>query len=86
MLPANTPLYNHPLPEIEAWLSEQGCDRDPNNLSRWTTTRDRWSAEIFLDSDSIVASYTRADGSKVQRIFKYSLSRSDLEDVIFAGP
>ena len=86
MPPANTPLYSHPLPEIEAWLTEQGCDRDPENISRWTTVRDRWSAEIFLDADSIIASYTSADGSTMQRVFKYSLSRSDLEEVIFAGP
>lgn len=86
MLPANTPLYSHPLPEIEAWLSGQGCDRDRENLSRWTFNRDNWSADLFLDIDSIVVSYISVDGSKVQRVFKYSLSRSDLEDVIFAGP
>lgn len=86
MPPANTPLYSHPLPEIEAWLSEQGCDRDTENISKWTTARDRWSADIVLDVDSIVVSYTRSDGSTVQRVFKYSLSRSDLEEVIFAGP
>ncbi len=86
MPPSNTPLYSHPLPEIEAWLREQGCDRDTENISKWTTTRDRWSADIVLDVDSIVVSYTSSNGSTVQRVFKYSLSRGDLEEVIFAGP
>ena len=55
-------------------------------ISKWTTTRDSWSADIVLDVDSIVAIYTSSDGSTLQRVFKYSLSRSDLEKVIFAGP
>nr|MDJ0796018.1 DUF3143 domain-containing protein [Calothrix sp. MO_167.B12] len=24
----DTPLYSHPLPEIEQWLREQGCQQD----------------------------------------------------------
>ena len=86
MPPANTPLYSHPLPDIEAWLTEQGGDRDTENISQWTFSRADWSANLLLDVDSIVVSYTRSDGSEVQRSFKYSLSRSDLEEVIFAGP
>ena len=86
MPPSNTPLYSHPLPEIEAWLREQGCDRDTENISKWITHRDNWSADIVLDVDSIVVIYTSSDGSTLQRVFKYSLSRSDLEKVIFAGP
>ncbi|MEM6449875.1 MAG: DUF3143 domain-containing protein [Cyanobacteria bacterium P01_D01_bin.105] len=86
MLPANTPLYGHPLPEIEAWLSEQGCDRDAVDLSLWTLKKEDWSAKLFLDIDSIVVTYTKSDRSTIQRSFKYSLSRSDLEKVIFAGP
>ncbi|MGB7250009.1 MAG: DUF3143 domain-containing protein [Phormidesmis sp.] len=86
MMPANTPLYSHPLPEIEAWLSEQGCDRDTQNISKWTFSRPDWSADLLLDVDSIVVSYRCPNGRDVQRSFKYSLSRSDLEDVIFSGP
>ena len=86
MLPANTPLYGHPLPEIETWLSEQGCDRDSTDLSLWTLKKENWSAKLFLDVDSIVVTYTKSDQSTVQRSFKYSLSRSDLEKVIFDGP
>lgn len=86
MPPATEPLYSHPLPEIEAWLNDQGCNRDTENISKWTMARDGWSAELLLDTDSIVVNYTRSSGEQVQRVFKYSLSRSDLEKVIFTGP
>lgn len=25
---ADTPLYNHPLPDIETWLRQQGCEQN----------------------------------------------------------
>lgn len=86
MPPASTPLYSHPLPEIEAWLTDQGCDRDADNISLWNFSGDDWKGELFLDTDAVTVDYTKADGSTVQRSFKYSLSRSDLEEVIFIGP
>ncbi len=86
MPPANTPLYNHPLSDIEAWLSDQGCQRDSKNISQWALSYDDWSAKLWLDVDSIVVRYVSASGQAVQRSFKYSLSRSDLEKVIFSGP
>ena len=86
MPPASTPLYGHPLPAIEEWLRAQGCDRDSQDISLWTLEKEDWSAELYLDADSIVVTYTKRDRSTVQRSFKYSLSRSDLEEVIFTGP
>ena len=86
MPPANTPLYGHSLPAIEDWLSQQGAQRDAKDISLWRLKEDGWSAELFLDIDSIVVTYTKGDRSTVQRSFKYSLSRSDLEKVIFSGP
>ncbi|CAN5621610.1 DUF3143 domain-containing protein [soil metagenome] len=86
MPPANAPLYSHPLSDIEAWLSAQGCQRDRQNISQWTLSRDDWSAKLYLDVDSIVVRYSTPRGESVQRSFKYSLSRSDLEKVIFLGP
>ena len=86
MLPASTPLYSHPLPDIEAWLAERGCQRSAKNPSQWTFSRADWSAELLLDVDSIVVDYVSAGGKAVQRSFKYSLSRADLEEVIFSGP
>ncbi|MEO0458604.1 MAG: DUF3143 domain-containing protein [Cyanobacteria bacterium P01_A01_bin.114] len=86
--PADTPLYNHPLPDIEAWLSEEGCQQDVSELNRWSVQRPAWEADIVLEIDSIVVRYIKAadDGSDVQRGFKYSLSRRDLKEAIFAGP
>lgn len=86
MPPASTPLYGHPLPAIEEWLTQRGCDRDSKDVSLWRLNEEDWSAELFLDVDSIVVTYTKRDRSTVQRSFKYSLSRSDLEEVIFSGP
>ena len=85
---ATTPLYNHPLPDIEAWLSHQGCTQDSDELQCWRIVQPRWEAEIVLEADCIVVRYINAgaDGKDVQRVFKYSLSRQDLEEAIFSGP
>ncbi|MEM8810731.1 MAG: DUF3143 domain-containing protein [Cyanobacteria bacterium P01_D01_bin.44] len=85
---AETPLYNHPLPDIEAWLIDEGCQQDTSELNRWNVQRPAWEADIVLEVDSILVRYIGAadDGSDVQRGFKYSLSRRDLSAAIFAGP
>ena len=86
MTPNSKPIYSHALPEIEDWLTERGCQRSQDDISQWTVSRSNWSAELYLDVDSIVVDYASADGQEIQRSFKYSLSRSDMEEVIFAGP
>jgi len=85
---ADTPLYNHPLPDIEQWLREQGCRQNPQSLHEWHVEKTAWKADIALDVDSIVVRYlnTPPQCDDVQRIFKYSLSRQDLEEAIFSGP
>ncbi len=85
---ADTPLYNHPLPDIEQWLSSQGCQQDPDNLHCWYLQNPNWSAEVRLDIDSLTVRYfgASADNRDIQRSFKYSLSRKDLDEAIFAGP
>jgi Protein of unknown function (DUF3143) len=85
---SNTPLYNHPLPAIEHWLSELGCQQDRENLNRWTIDRSTWKAELCLDIEELVVCYINAGegGSDLQRSFKYSLSRQDVEAAIFSGP
>jgi hypothetical protein len=86
--PADTPLYNHPLPQIEAWLTQQGCQRDPRDLHCWLIEQPDWQAELWLDVDQLVVNYvpSKISEGSIQRSFKYSLSRQDLEDAIFAGP
>ncbi|MGF1512280.1 MAG: DUF3143 domain-containing protein [Elainellaceae cyanobacterium] len=85
---ADTPLYNHPLPDIEQWLLAQGCEQSSEKRHCWHVERDAWRAELVLDTDSLTVRYLAAKdgGEDVQRSFKYSLSRQDLEEAVFAGP
>jgi hypothetical protein len=85
---ADTPLYNHPLPDIEQWLREQGCRQDPEELNAWHIEKTSWQADITLEVDAIVVRYLNIppSGEDIQRVFKYSLSRQDLEEPIFSGP
>jgi hypothetical protein len=86
--PTDTPLYNHPLPQIEQWLASQGCEQDRHDLHLWRVEKLTWRAEISLDIEELNVRYVQAaeDGRDVQRSFKYSLSRQDMEAVVFGGP
>lgn len=85
---ADTPLYNHPLPDIEQWLQSQGCQQDRQQLHCWHVQRAAWEAEVMLDIDQLTVRYLNAgaDGQDIQRAFKYSLSRQDIEAAVFSGP
>ncbi|MEG3987149.1 DUF3143 domain-containing protein [Microcoleus sp. Pol7_A1] len=85
---ADTPLYNHPLPEIEQWLISRGCQQDRQELHSWQIDRPTWKAELSLDIDQLTIRYINAgaDGQDIQRAFKYSLSRQDIESAVFSGP
>ncbi|MCW6037612.1 DUF3143 domain-containing protein [Spirulina subsalsa FACHB-351] len=85
---ADTPLYNHPLPEIEQWLINLGCQQDPKELNCWYVERPTWKAELCLEIEELSVRYLNAgEGMKdIVRSFKYSLSRSDVEAAIFSGP
>jgi hypothetical protein len=86
--PAETPLYNHPLPDIEQWLISQGCQQDSEDIHCWHIEQPTWKAELWLDVDSLNVRYVQAGegGQDIQRSFKYSLSRRDLDEAIFTGP
>lgn len=89
MLPsADTPLYNHPLPEIEEWLRSQGCEQDRNELHCWYLERGTWKAELCLDVEELSVRYMNAteEGRDIVRSFKYSLSREDIDAAVFSGP
>jgi hypothetical protein len=85
---ADTPLYNHPLPDIEQWLQELGCQQDNNELHCWRVERPSWNAELFLDVEELTVRYIQAGetGRDIHRSFKYSLTRQDIEDAVFSGP
>ena len=88
MISADTPLYNHPLPEIEKWLSNLGCEQDTQNLHCWYVEKTTWTAEIRLEIEEITVRYIEAgeNGLDLTRSFKYSLSREDVEAAVFSGP
>ncbi len=83
-----TPLYNHPLPQIEQWLLKKGCHQDTQDLHLWRIEHPQWKAEIWLDIEELSVIYSPLDPSQndIQRTFKYSLSRQDIENAVFSGP
>jgi Protein of unknown function (DUF3143) len=85
---ANTPLYNHSLPTIEYWLTTQGCNQDRENLHCWYLEQPDWKAEISLDTEELTVRYfeTESESQNINRSFKYSLSREDIEAAVFSGP
>ncbi|MDB9347478.1 DUF3143 domain-containing protein [Nodularia spumigena] len=88
MLTPDTPLYSHPLPQIEKWLKEQGCQQDENELHCWRVQRPNWEAQLWLDVEQITVRYIKSGENKqeIQRSFLYSLSREDIEQAVFSGP
>ncbi len=100
LLPTDdTPLYNHPLPEIEQWLISMGCEQDDSELHCWHITRPDWRAQLSLDIEELTVRYHSVNsstgsqsssqtspGQSIYRTFKYSLSRQDIENAVFAGP
>ena len=85
---SDTPLYNHPLPEIENWLLDLGCQQDREQLNCWSIARPTWQAELCLEVDELSVRYLKAgEGMRdIVRSFKYSLSRADIEAAVFSGP
>jgi Protein of unknown function (DUF3143) len=85
---AETPLYNHPLPEIEKWLQDLGCQQNREQLHCWTVERSTWQAEICLDIEELTVNYLNKESEEkdIQRSFRYSLSRQDIESAVFSGP
>ncbi|WP_321161630.1 MULTISPECIES: DUF3143 domain-containing protein [Microcoleaceae] len=66
----------------------RGCEQDRQELHCWQIDRPTWKAELLLDIDQITVRYIDGggDGKDIQRAFKYSLSRHDIEDAVFSGP
>jgi hypothetical protein len=57
-------------------------------LHCWHIHQPGWKAELWLDVDQITVRYFQIgeDQQDLQRSFKYSLTRQDIEDAVFAGP
>ncbi len=83
----DTPLYSHPLPKIEQWLKDLGCEQDRENLHCWSIVKPDWQAEICLEVEELSVNYQNAGGQDtLNRSYKYSLSRQDIEAAVFSGP
>ncbi len=85
---ADTPLYNHPLHEIEQCLRIQGCEQDRDDVHCWHIERSTWKAELCLEVEELAVRYISVgeSGRDIRRSFKYSLSREDIEAAVFSGP
>ena len=81
--PAQAPLYNHPLPALERWLSEMGAVQQGPNSCLWDLQHPDWTAEIELEVEDLRVRWLP---SAVQRHFPYGFSRADVEAAILAGP
>lgn len=88
LLQADTPLYNHPLPDIEQWLKDLGCQKNQEQPHCWQVERPTWTAKLCLEAEEITVRYFNVgEGHQdISRSFKYSLTRQDIEAAIFAGP
>lgn len=83
--PEETPLYNHPLPALEAWLRQLGARQEEPHSPGWTLRRDAWTARIALEVEEVKVVWREPGGESV-RLFPYGLSRADAEAAILAGP
>jgi len=94
--PAQAPLYNHPLPALERWLSALGAVQRGANSCLWDLQHPDWAAEIELEVEELAvrwhartgaaAAAGSASDSAVERHFPYGFSRADVEAAILAGP
>lgn len=83
MLPDSAPLYNHPLPVIESWLEEQGCERDEQDPTCWVYHQDGWQAAIHWEETAFRVEYSFGNGTQKTLLLPYALSRGDLQRAIF---
>jgi hypothetical protein len=83
--PERTPLYNHPLPALEAWLRQLGARPDGPRTERWDLHQSQWSAQIVFGVEELTVTWHQ-DGRQAIRQFPYGLARADVEAAILAGP
>lgn len=82
---AATPLYNHPLPQLEAWLRQLGARQAGGDAETWELHQADWSARIRFQVEDLQVTWLQ-QGHERRRQFSYGLSRADVEAAILAGP
>lgn len=80
-----TPLVQHPLPLLEAWLQQLGARQRAAHCHQWDLHSQHWSALLELDVEDLRVSWLE-DGQQTVRQFPYGLPRADVEAAILAGP
>jgi len=83
MLPDSAPLYNHPLPMIESWLEEQGCERDDQDVTCWVYQQPGYRVLIHWEETAFRVEYHFANGEGKTLLLPYALSRGDVQRAIF---
>jgi len=83
--PAQTPLYHHPLPELEGWLTQLGAVQAAPHSCLWSLSHHGWTAELELEIEELSVRW-HSGSSCVERQFPYGLSREDVEAAILRGP
>jgi hypothetical protein len=84
--PERTPLYNHPLPALEAWLRGLGAQQDAGRPEQWQLSRSGWSASLVFESEDLAVRWLGEEGPQRVNRFPYGLCRADVEAAILAGP
>ncbi len=83
--PANTPLNQHSLKEIEFWLKTLGAEKCIDNPCLWKWVTSKWSAKLFVRQDELTVVWDDND-EKSQFGFPYGLFRGDIEEALKHGP
>ena len=51
--PESTPLNQHSLPALEAWLQQLGAVRMDDNACQWMLERSEWRALLLLEREDL---------------------------------
>jgi len=81
----STPLVQHPLPLLEAWLRQLGARQRAPHGSQWDLHQQHWSALLELEVEDLRVCWQEG-GQQAVRHFPYGLPRADVEAAILAGP
>ena len=82
-----TPLNQHSLPALEAWLQQLGAVRMDDNPCQWILERSEWRALLLLEREDLkVIWHPGSLEAMLQCSLPYGLSRADVEAAIQVGP
>ena len=83
--PDNTPLNQHSLAALEAWLTELGAKQSREDLCLWIWIMPNWSTEIKIERDELQVTWEQ-EGKLSHCSFPYGLPRKDVQIAITQGP